>query len=258
MNLLRYLDPDLIAVGRNVLDWPALIITKILRALPSHRPFAVQYFLTIWNADGRHPRLVSNDDLTITDPILSQLPLTGHNNAPALTEFQASFGCEICGRREESCEQWNEREWSAVPTLYLQPRSPPTRPETLLNGILQHGRLMRITCPNPQCRLPVYATWKVVRGSHTVLYINRLAENGGIVRTRLLPSSGPGLDILGELVSVVARFGEGSNKGHFVFYHKVGGHWFFNFHTFLRSPQHSFQRTRGLESVELLCYYNNV
>ncbi len=263
MNLLRYLDPNLIAVGRNVLDWPALILTKMLRALPSPRPFSVQNFLTVWNANGRNPRLVANDDLTITDAIISQLPLTGHNNVPALTKFQVSFACPYCGQREESCEQWNERQWSAVPTLHLQPGSPPTRPETLLNGILQHGQQIRITCPNLYCQLPVDATWKVVKGSYTILYINRDDGNGGIVRTRLRPSTlttDQGLDILGELVSVIARSGERRNRGHFVSYHQVGSHWFFSDddHTFRRSPQHPFHRPQGRETVDLLCYYNNV
>ena len=263
MNLLRYLDQNLILVGRNVLDWPALILTKILRALPSPRSFSVQNFLILWNADGRNPRLVPNDDLTITDAIISQLPLTGNNNIPAVTKFQASFACAICGRREDSCEQWDEREWSAVPTLHPQPGSRPTSAETLLNTVVQHGRQMRITCPNLQCRLPVTATWKVVKGSNTVLYVNRDDGRGGTVKTKLLsqgPRSDTGPNILGDLVSVISRSGGRQGGGHFVTYHKAGGHWFFNDddHTFRRSPEHPFNRSQGLEAVELLCYSNNV
>ena len=258
MNLLRYLDPNLIAVRDTVMDWPVLILVKILWALPSLRSFPIQNLLTIWNAEGNNPRLVSYDDLTIADPIFSQLPLTGNNNVPALTKFQASFACASCGRREHSCEQWDEREWSTVPTLYIQPRSPPTSVETLLNRVLQHGRQMRITCPNLQCRSPVTATWNVVKGTYTVVYINRDDGRGGTVRTKLSPGSG--LDILGDLISVISRSGEGSARGHFVSYHKVGGHWFFNDddHTFRRSPEHPFNRSQGLEAVELLCYSNNV
>ena len=66
---------DLIAAGPNVFDWPALVLLKILRALPSLRPFPVQNLLAAWNRDGRQPTLQPNDDLTIVDGILSQLPL---------------------------------------------------------------------------------------------------------------------------------------------------------------------------------------
>ena len=101
MGILKYLRQDLIAVGGNVLDMPALVLSRMLRALPSRRPFPVQNYLASWNAEGRLPHLQSNDDLMIVDGIMSQLPLAAvraGSNVPVLTRCQASLSCNNCGR----------------------------------------------------------------------------------------------------------------------------------------------------------------
>ena len=249
---------DLIAAGANVFDWPALVLSRILRALPSLRPFPVQNLLAAWNRDGRHPQLQPNDDLTIVDAILSQLPLAARDNVPVLTRYQVSFACDYCGLSSQSREQWNERSFVSVPTLHVAAGSPPITAEDLLDEMLNHQ--MRITCPNRQCRGRINATWRTVRGTFTVLYIDRSDLRGGIINTRLLPraqGSAPH-PVLGELISVVSRCGQGGNRGHFVSYHQVGGRWHFNDddHTFYSCNFHPFNRTDGIENVSLLCYYN--
>ncbi len=259
MGILNFLREDLIAVGGNVLDMPALVLSRMLRALPSPRPFSVQNFLACWNREGRLPVLQSNDDLMIVDGILSQLPLaavTG-SNLPVLTRFQASFACNYCGRIDQGCDKWDEKNFVLIPTLHLAAGNPVTAEDLLDQMLLQQ---MRITCPNQQCRGRVTATWRTVRGTFTVLYIDRADLQGGIVNTRLLPRAQASLphNVLGELVSVVSRSGGGYNRGHFVSYHQVGGTWFFSDddHTHYACNFHPFNRRDGLENVSLLCYIN--
>ena len=259
MGLVQYMRDDLIAAGANVFDWPALILSRNLRALPSRIPFSVWYFLAAWNRDGRFPNLQPNDDLTIVDAILSQLPLAAaSNNVPVLTRYQVSFACDDCGLSSQSREQWNERSFVSVPTLHVAAGGPPTTVEDLLDEML--NQQMRITCPNRQCGRPVNATWRSVMGIMTFLYIDRSDLTGGIISTRLLPR-GHDIDphpVLGELVSVISRSGQGYNRGHFVSYHQVGGRWYFtdDDHTHYRCNFHPFNRRDGMETVSLLCYYN--
>ena len=262
MGIVKYLRLDLIAVGGNVLDMPALVLSRMLRALPSRIPFPVQNFLASWNAEGRLPLLQSNDDLMIVDGIMSQLPLSAvvaGSNVPVLTRFQASFSCNYCGRIDPACEMWAEKNFVSVPKIHISAGNPVTA-EDLLDQMLQQQ--MRITCPNGQCRGRVNATWRTVRGTFTVLYIDRADLRGGIVNTRLLPRAQASVphNILGELVSVVSRSGDGYNRGHFVSYHQVGGNWFFNDddHTHYACNFHPFNRRDGNECVSLLCYYNNI
>ena len=259
MGLIQYMRDDLIAAGANVFDWPALVISRMLRALPSTRPFSVQNFLAAWNRDGRQPHLQSNDDLTIVDGILSQLPLAAaRNNVPVLTRYQVSFTCDYCGLSSQNREQFDERSFVSVPTLHVASNSPPTTAEDLLDEML--NQQMRITCPN-RCGGRPNATWRSVRGIFTVLYIDRSDLMGGISNTRLLPrvqGSAPH-PILGELVSVISRSGLGNNRGHFVSYHQVGGRWHFSDddHTHYPCNFHPFNRRNGNETVSLLCYYNS-
>ena len=117
MGLIQAFEGDRVAAGGNVLDWPALVLSRILRALPSPQSFHIQSFLTSWNLDSREPRLRSNDDLTIADSILRQLPLCGHDNVPALTQYLASFECFSCGYIDQECQQWDEKPFSVVPTI---------------------------------------------------------------------------------------------------------------------------------------------
>ena len=225
MGLIQHFEEDRVAVGGNVLDWPALVLSKILMAIPSRYPFHIQCFLGSWNADNRVPRLQSNDDLTIADGILRQLPLSGHNNIPALTQYLASFDCLYCGHRNDSCHQWNEKAFSVVPSINVPHSSRPISIEILLRGLLDQR--MRITCP--ECGQLVTATWKVVKGLWTVLYLSRANHGQGLVRSQLQTCRNPPppLDILGELVSLVSRCADdeiGGAGGHFISYHHTVVH----------------------------------
>lgn len=260
MGIVRFLREDLITDGVNVFDMPALVLSRMLRALPSLMPFPVQNLLESWNHDHRLPVLQPNDDLLIVDGILSQLPLApeaARSNVPVITRFQASYSCDFCGRVDQSCETWDERNFVVVPKLHLTRMNPITE-EDLLEEMLQQQ--MRITCPNRQCRGRATATWRTVRGSFTVLYIDRADLQGGISTTRLLPRAQGSVphNVLGELVSVVSRSGDGHNRGHFVSYHQVGGNWYFNDddHSHYACNVHPFDRRDGRECVSLLCYYN--
>lgn len=258
MGFLKFLRGDFIAAEGNVFDMPALVLTKMLRALPSRRPFAVQNFLECWNGEGRLPVLQSNDDLTIVDGVLRQLPLApAEGDIPVFTKYHASYACDYCGRIDDSCEYWNERSFFVVPTLHLTPGTPSTA-EDLLDGMLQQE--MRITCPNGQCRAHIRASWRAIRGSLTVLYIDRADLRGGVDNTRLLPRASTSIphNLLGELVSVISRSGENLDRGHFVSYHQVEGRWYFNndAHSHYRCNFHPFNRSDGIECVSLLCYLN--
>ena len=260
MGILKFLREDLIANGANVFDMPALVLSRMLRALPSPIPFSVQNFLTSWNRDRRLPVLQSNDDLMIVDGILSQLPLAAQaagSNVPVMTRFLASYACNYCGRVDQSCEKWDERNFVLIPKLHMAQGNPVTA-EDLLEEMLQQQ--MMITCPNGQCRGRVMATWRTVMGAYTVLHIDRANLQGGINNTRLLPRDQASVphNVLGELVSVVSRSGSGHNRGHFVSYHQVGGTWFFNNddHAHFACNFHPFNRRDGNECVSLLCYYN--
>ena len=200
------------------MDWPALVLSRILQALPSNQAFHIQNFLETWNVEGRALRLESNDDLSIADGILSELPLSGRDNLPALTQYLATFQCFYCGHVDQNCPQWDEKPFSVVPTLSVPQNIRPIPVETLLDGFLQLP--MMITCP--QCRSLIPASWKVVKGLYTVLYLNRVNDRGQITRTRL-QANNPNQDVLGELVSVVSRAGENLDGGHFPSYHQVGG-----------------------------------
>ena len=262
MGLIQAFEGDRVAVGGHVLDWPALVLSKILRALPSQQSFYIQTFLASWNRDNREPRLRSNDDLTIADGILGALPLSGRDNIPALTQYLASFECFSCGHIEQDCLQWNEKPFFVVPTINVPYSQDPIPIEILIRGLLDQR--MRITCT--QCGQHCSASWNVVKGSYTVLYFNRGGDGRGTVRTRLqlrdqTRNPPPPLDYLGELVSVVCRCADdeiGSAGGHFVSYHQVEGRWFKNDdHRILTICNfHPFNQTHGFETVDLLCFKN--
>ena len=259
MGLLRYLREDLIAAGANVFDWPALVLMKMLRAMPSLIAFPVQIWLAAWNRDARQPTLQSNDDLPIVDGILSQLPLNaGQNNIPVLTRCNVSFACVYCGLVNQSREQWNEKSFVSVPTLHVAAGRPPTSAEDLMDEMLnQH---MRITCPNRQCGRQIAATWRTVMGIITVVYIDRFDLRGRIINTRLVPrpQGSPPHALLGDLVSVISRSGGNYDGGPFVSYHQVGGRWYFSNddHSHYPCNFHPFERRDGNETVSLLCYRN--
>ena len=258
MGLLLHFEGDRIAAGGHVMDWPALVLSRILQALPSNQAFHIQNFLETWNVEGLAPRLQSNDDLSIADGILRQLPLSGQDNIPALTQYLATFECFYCGHGDQNCPQWDEKPFSVVPTLSVPQNNRPIPVETLLDGFLQLP--MMITCP--QCRNLIPASWKVVKGLYTVLYLNRVNDRGNITRTRLQTghqANIPNQDVLGELVSVVCRAGENLDGGHFTSYHQVGGQWLWNDDNRMLKVCnfHPFNRNQGFETVDLLCYINN-
>ena len=262
MGLAQAFEGDRVAAGGNVLDWPALILSRILGALPSRHPFHIQTFLASWNRENRDPRLRSNDDLTIADGILRQLPLSGHDNVPALTQYLASIECFSCGHVDQECHQWNEKPFFVVPTIQVPSSRDPIPIEILIRGLLEQR--MRITCP--QCGQLTSATWNVVRGAYTVLYFHRGGDGRGIVRTRLQArdqtrSPPPPLDFLGELVSVVSRCADdeiGASGGHFLSYHQVDGRWFMNNDNRVLKicNHHPLNQTQGYETVDLLCFKN--
>ena len=76
MQLLPFLCNSRIVASGNVLNWPALILKKMLEALPSTQSFCPYNFLTSWNSENRVPALQMNDDLTILDSILDQIPFS--------------------------------------------------------------------------------------------------------------------------------------------------------------------------------------
>lgn len=261
MGLLKFLKSDHIVLDGIILDWPAFILQRILRAFPSARSFLVQNFVTSWNAENQQPRLEVYDDLLIADTILSHLPLRGQNNIPLLTKYNVSYAClnPICNHHEDNLEYWNEKPFTKVPTLHLLTLNPSGQPisvEELLNVFLQQN--VETRCH--QCRSRVNGSMRVVKGMFTLLHLNRDDNRGGILRTRLIPSNQGTCsnDIVGQLISVISRSGT-VDRGHFLSYHEVRGQWFLNNdeQEVQRCGYHPYNRTLGTENVSFVIFKNH-
>ena len=251
------MEDDLIVVNGNVLDWPALLMQKILQALPSRDAFTVQIFCLSWNSDGRAPQLQAWDDICVVDDIATQLPFRGLHNVPAFSRFFLRYTCPTCSFIENDCD---DRLFSTVPTLTLLPGSVAISAERLLLNYLRAP--VQTRCRNSGCGQAVNASWRTKPGKTTLLFIARNMPGHGIVRTRIVPRdpSGPDFGIMGELVSVVSRSGQNVQRGHYFSYHQVGGRWFKNDddHPLTEVTYHPFNLSPLGEDVVLLCYLNDV
>ena len=260
MGLLQYLEQDLIAVNGNVLCWAGLVMTKILEALPSRRSFSTQNFNTAWNNEGRHPQLQEWDDISVFGDMVTQLPFRGRDNVPVFTRYFLSYHCLQCGKQEHNLEHWNDRIFQTVPTLPLVPGSFPITAEHLLRQFLQH-----VDTACSQCTRPVRGSLATLPGKFTLLHISRSHQPPAIVRTKLIPRAAgePAPLFMGELVSVVSRSDfvrDGDTLSHYFSYHQVGGQWFKNDddHPIVGVLYHPFNARAATETVDYLCYKNNV
>ena len=261
MGLLKFLKSDHIIVDGIILDWPAFILQRILKAMPSAIPFLVTNFPSSWNAENQQPRLEVYNDLMMADPILSQLPLRGLNNVPLLTKYNVSYACSnpMCNHHEDDLEYWNEKPFTKVPTLHLlmlNPSGQAISVERLLDAFLQQNVETRCNL----CNSPVNGSLRTVIGLFSPFYLNRDNDKGGILRTKLIPSgqSTSRNDAVGRLISVISRSGT-VDRGHFLSYHQVRGNWFLNDdqREIQRCNFHPFSRTQGTENVAFVIYENN-
>ena len=90
-------------------DYASILFLEILKALPSSRAFAILMFMPVWNSI--HPRtpLGQNEDIvSISELIISSLPLLPQSNIPVLTEFMAQYDCLHCGHqaRHQRAIRW--------------------------------------------------------------------------------------------------------------------------------------------------------
>ena len=257
LGLLEYLDQDLIEVNGNVLNWSGLVLTKIFEAIPSVISFSPQNLLTTWNNEGRLPMLQAWDDISVVGDMIAQLPFRETNNIPAFTRFLLSYHCRDCGNREHNVENWNERIFHTVPTLALLPGSEPITAELLYVRFLMH-----VATRCSQCNRPVNGSLLAVPGKSTILHISRNHDGRSVVQTRFIPrpEGEPAPLSVAELVSVVCRAETGSavSMSHYISYHQVGGQWFLNNdnHHMVRVNHHPFNIPG--QTVDMLCYKNNV
>lgn len=257
MGVLEYLEQDLIEMNGNVLNWSGLIMTKILEALPSRRSFSPQNFLSAWTNEGRLPMLQAWDDIGVVGDMVSQLPFRGNNNVPAFTRFLLSYHCLDCGNQENNVENWNGRFFQIIPTLALLPGSVPITAELLYMQFLTH-----VDTRCSMCTRAVTGSLVGLPGKFTILHLSRNHDGRSVVQTRLIPRTDgqPAPLSIGELVSVVCRTETSSavSMSHYISYHQVGGQWFLNDDNrpMVRVYHHPFNISG--QTVDLLCYKNNV
>ena len=90
-------------------DYASILFLEILKALPSNRAFSVLIFMPVWNSI--HPRtpLGQNEDIvSISELLISSLPLLPQSNIRVLTEFNSQYDCLHCGHqaRHQRAIRW--------------------------------------------------------------------------------------------------------------------------------------------------------
>ena len=257
MQLVQYLDHSRIVINGNVLHWPALVLNKILLAMPSSTSFCPHNFLTSWNSDGLTPALVGYDDLMIADNVLSKVPFTfSSSNIPLFTKFLLRYTCPGCGIAVEK-EVWNEKTFAVVPMLPLPADGSQVSVEACLNTFIQTPQAS--FCTQPGCNgTRVMGRLVPKQGKFTVVLMNRYPSHRTRLRNPLVHTPGP---LLGELVSIASRRGT-LRRGHFVSYHSINNEWFCNDDstTIFRPQDHPLRTPATLsndwETADLLCFQN--
>ena len=256
MQLLPFLCNSRIVASGNVLNWPALILKKMLEALPSTQSFCPYNFLTSWNSENRVPVLQMYDDLTILDSILDQIPFSSSaSSMPTFTKFKVSYCCPGCGTNVQGKEHWLEKSFAVVPMLPLPSDGRQVSVEDCMSAFLNEPEYTM--CTEAGCNTRVPGKLIVEKGHFTIVLMKRYASVTTVLRNKLLQGTGR-MDILGNLLSVISRRGS-QRRAHFVSYHGVSGRWFLNndHHQVAQVQYHPFNKPDFLESPDLMCYKTN-
>ena len=257
------IDSSFCYTTNNRIDFPSMIIMKILAALPSQNSFSIQVFIESWNQFGKAPRInpgFSEID-ALAEGVFSNLQLKQYaSRPPVLTEFLGTFHCDKCGKDYSSVKIWEGQLTTSIRLLPLPPDNQPVDVSALLAAHI--AQPFETRCSDQGCRQRIFGGKLVVRpGLFTVLAVNRFDVDSGNKRlTKLAFSSRNSQDFLGDLVSVACHRGD-VNAGHFVSYHKVDDNWFLNDDSNLcvasENPLDGINVAEN-ETVELLFFINNV
>ena len=84
------------------------------------------------------PRLRSNDDVSIGDPIVTALKLCVKQRHPGVfTRFYTSFVCDGCQADHINLEEWEERPFASTPILSVPEDRRNLSPPMLLTDMLK-------------------------------------------------------------------------------------------------------------------------
>ena len=208
------------------LDLPAMVLKKILKALPSQDAFSLQSFVTSWNTSDKYPKIYPNSEATsLADAILSNLPLKyGPTNLPFLTQFYGAFHCSECGQDYDSVPNWEGQVGSIIPVLSVPESEDYVDLLDLVENFLTEPFETR--CTNQDCRSRI-ADGRIVpiKGMFTILSLDRIDMDNPnrkkMTRIRLTAAEHQGL------ISVISHIGD-VNSGHYVSYHEAEGRWYLN------------------------------
>ena len=250
-------------------DVVSLCLLEILKALPSNNAFSVMPFVDVWNSVRPGQRIGQNEAIqTLSDLILDHLPLQSNGPRPVLTQFTASYQCHHCCHQVQDLQYWDNKPFSRIPIVNVveghaplpAPGDPPIQIGNLLTSMLQTP--FQIRCSS--CNRFTEGRYRVKLGDFTFVNINRFHHrlpHNQIIRIRLSETrtAGVGETYLGTLVSCISHMGFGTDQGHYVSYHQVGGTWFLNddSRNIQQVGYHPFRSPVQGETVNFLVYKNS-
>ena len=241
-------------------DYASILFLEILQALPSRRAFSVKVYMPVWNS--LHPRspLGQNEDImTLSELIISSLPLLPQSSIPVLTEYMAQYTCHLCGHSARNQRDWISKSFQKIPILNIDENNNMVSIGSLLSNLL--ATQFTVVCGS--CGQHTLGRFQVVRGLFTLLRFNRIYmtvnQQPSMARTRLSTLRTPTVaeQYLGQLVSCVNHIGNAMG-GHYVSYHSVRNHWYLNddSNIIARVRYHPFQSNVQNESCVFVVYSN--
>ena len=249
------------------LDYPSMILQKVLSAFPSQDSFSLQLLIESWNESGKTPRIHPgfSDIAALAEGLVSNLQMKQYRSrAPFFTEFLGTFHCSRCGKDYVRVENWEQQVQAQIPLLPLPANNQPVDVTGLMKAYLNEPSETRCSNSDSNCRQSIHDGKLEPRpGMFTVVAVNRFdVDNPNQKRLNrlLMPSNSETRDLLGDLVCVASHRGD-VNAGHFVSYHQVNGQWYLNNDSRQCAPCEN--PLEGLnisvtETVELLFFKNNV
>ena len=265
INIKQHLiDPHFCVTNVNTPDYPALLLHRILSAMPSPAPFSPHLLIEAWNRSGRQPSIQPgfSDLPALIEALLTHMRLKQYSTRPVVTRYLASFTCPACGKDYDRVSYW-EAKVGDVPLLNVPRNNETANVPDIFADYLQQP--INTRCTNQNCRQMI-RNGRIVTdlGLFTIISINRFDIDSPDKKLNKLDMTinNPDLvgnNLLGDLVSCVCHRGD-VNHGHHVSYHKVGSDWFLNDDSRIShiSVSPFQQTTHETETIELLFFINNV
>ena len=214
-------------------DYASILFLEILKALPSNRAFSVSIFMPVWNSIHPGTPLGQNEDIvSISELLISSLPLLPQSNIRVLTEFNSQYDCLHCGHQARHQRDWISKSFHSIPILNIDQNNNPVPVGTLLSNLL--ATQFNVVCGS--CGQHTMGQYHTRRGHFTLLRLNRilLSSNNNqqiLSNTRLSMMRTPAVaeQYLGHLVSCISHSGS-IQGGHYRSYHCAGrnNNWYCN------------------------------